>query len=444
MRGGAKRVLVVVAGLLAAAPAALAQPSDEAEARRDALFRQMLANPADLDVAFEYARMAANAGDLEGAISTLERMLIFAPGLARLQLELGVLYFRLGAYDTAESYFAAVAAAPDVPADVLDRVKVFQRSIEANRDASPLSFYSLTGVRWQSNANNATATSDIILNGLPFVLDTDFTAQSDWSFVSSNSLAYSLDLQNQGDTFDFGLSTYSAMYFHLTDLNTQLAEAIAGPTFNLARYDIENTFAGLYAITGGAVLGQQVYFGSLGAGGAARTVFNERTRGIARLEYRYRWYENTSDLPYNNWRTGDEIRASGLVSYLVTSDLVVSGGARLARYDVDADFYSGWEFGFEANATQTFRSPLPALAPDDWAVGANVLYIRRDYDEPDPTINAADAEWDNFVSVTGSLTVPVSEHFAVAPQVQYQNQDSNYPLQQFETWTIFLGLAARF
>jgi tetratricopeptide (TPR) repeat protein len=442
MTGKPSLMLVFVLTLCAATPGVLAQSS--ADARRNALFQDMLANPADLDVAFEYARLAAEAGDLEGAISTLERMLIFAPGLARLQLELGVLYFRLGAYETAESYFAAVMSAPDVPADVLERVKVFRRAIEANRDTNPLSFYSLSGLRWQSNANNATATSDIILNGLPFVLDSEYTAQSDWSFVSSNSLAYSHDLQNQGDTFDFGLATYSAIYFDLTDLNTQLAEAVAGPSFNLARYDIENTFASVYGIAGGALLGQQVYFGSLGAGGAVRTVLNERTRGVGRLEYRHRWYENSSDLPYNDWRTGDEIRAAGFVSYLVTSDLVVSGGARLARQNVDADFYSGWEFGFEASATQTFRSPLPSLASDDWAIGANVLYIRRDYDEPDPTINADDAEWDDYFSATASLTVPVSEHFAMVPQVQYQNQDSNYPLQQFETWTIFVGLAARF
>lgn len=421
---------------------ALSQPS--VEQQRDALFQRMLANPADLDAAFAYAALSANAGDLEGAISTLERMLIFAPGLPRLQLELGVLYFRLGAYDTAESYFAAVLAAPGVPQDVLDRVKVFQKSIEASRNDDPVSFYSLSGIRWQSNANNATGSADIILNGLPFVLDSGFTAQPDWSFVTSNALSYTYDLENQGDTFDFGVSTYSSVYFKLTELNTQIAEAVAGPSFNLGRFDIPNTFAGVYAIAGGAVLGQQVYFGSLGAGGAVRTVFNERARGVARLEYRYRWYENSADLPYNDWRTGDEIRASGYTSYLVAPDLVVSGGVRVARFDVDADFYSGWEYGIEGNATKSFASPIPALVEDDWAIGGNVLYVRRDYDEPDPTINVNDAEWDSYISVTGSLTVPIDEHFAVVPQVQYQNQDSNYPLDQFETWTFFLGLAARF
>ena len=51
----------------------------EIEARREALLKRMLSNPSDLDVAFEYANLSAQVGDYEGAISALERMLIYAP-----------------------------------------------------------------------------------------------------------------------------------------------------------------------------------------------------------------------------------------------------------------------------------------------------------------------------------------------------------------------------
>jgi Flp pilus assembly protein TadD len=50
----------------------------------------MIARPNDLDLAFEYATLSSQAGDYEGAISTLERMLVYAPNTPRLQLELGV------------------------------------------------------------------------------------------------------------------------------------------------------------------------------------------------------------------------------------------------------------------------------------------------------------------------------------------------------------------
>jgi Flp pilus assembly protein TadD len=69
---------------------------NQIEARRQALLHQMLQNPGNLDIAFEYAELSTQVGDYEAAVSTLERMLIYAPGTPRLELELGILYYRLG------------------------------------------------------------------------------------------------------------------------------------------------------------------------------------------------------------------------------------------------------------------------------------------------------------------------------------------------------------
>ena len=96
-----------------AAPKSLAALEEQ---RQGGSLPTMLRDPGDLDVAFEYAAISVQLGDVESAISTLERMLIFSPGLPQLQLELGVLYYRLGAYPQAETYFRAVAANPSVPA----------------------------------------------------------------------------------------------------------------------------------------------------------------------------------------------------------------------------------------------------------------------------------------------------------------------------------------
>jgi Flp pilus assembly protein TadD len=85
------------------------------EAQRQALLRQMIARPNDLDLAYQYAQLSAQVGDYEGAISTLERMLIYAPNTPRLELELGILYYRIGSYEIARSYFATVLADPNVP-----------------------------------------------------------------------------------------------------------------------------------------------------------------------------------------------------------------------------------------------------------------------------------------------------------------------------------------
>ena len=64
------------------------------ELRRESILQQMLARPSDL--VFEYSRLSASAGDYEAAISTMEHMLIYAPSTPRIQLELGILYYRPG------------------------------------------------------------------------------------------------------------------------------------------------------------------------------------------------------------------------------------------------------------------------------------------------------------------------------------------------------------
>src|SRR5689334_913931 len=76
---------VVVAASFATA--AIAEPlsgpeRSNLEAQKAQLFQQMLSNPANLDVTFAYAKVAAQLGDNEAAVAALERMLLFNPDLA--------------------------------------------------------------------------------------------------------------------------------------------------------------------------------------------------------------------------------------------------------------------------------------------------------------------------------------------------------------------------
>src|ERR1700753_1950128 len=80
------------------------------EARKASLFQAMLSNPADLDTTFAYADVSAKLGDNAGGIAALGRMLLFNPKLPRVDLELGALYFRLGSFDVAKTYFDKAAA----------------------------------------------------------------------------------------------------------------------------------------------------------------------------------------------------------------------------------------------------------------------------------------------------------------------------------------------
>ena len=89
-----------------------AKPADQGSwtslrAAYDAAFQATLDNPSDPDVLVKFAELAVEFGDIEGAVSALERLLLIDDDQPEVKLELGVLYFRLGSKEAARMYLEA-------------------------------------------------------------------------------------------------------------------------------------------------------------------------------------------------------------------------------------------------------------------------------------------------------------------------------------------------
>lgn len=99
--------------------------SAEDRAAYDAAFQDSLSRPADPPTLVKFATAAVKVGDLEGAISALERLLLVDGDNPDVQLELGVLYFRLGSLEAARSYLEAVRDSRRASADSKARAASF-------------------------------------------------------------------------------------------------------------------------------------------------------------------------------------------------------------------------------------------------------------------------------------------------------------------------------
>ncbi|HHI82786.1 MAG TPA: hypothetical protein ENJ99_06500 [Rhizobiales bacterium] len=428
-------VLVSTAGA-----AALSQT--EIEQRRQRLFAIMLEQPSNLDVAFEYAALSARAGDLEGAVSTLERMLIFAPGLARIQLELGVLYFRLGSYQTARDYLNAAISGPNTPEEVRKKVKVYLAAIE--KQLKPLIWTASTyvGLRWQSNANQAPETRTVLLNGLPFTLGRNASRKSDFNVFEASQAHIEYDLQSQGDRIEIDYVDYSSWYFDETWLDTVIAEITIGPSFNLDRFGMENSFASVYAIVNGSLLGRKKYYGTLGAGARFVTRPSNRSEIISKVEYRRRWYDNNSDRPRATGRNGAEYRGLVEARYLFSPQLTGAFAGRVTREAVRVNFLDNWEYGGQASLTYTLTPP-PGTPRFPWKVSLTGGYLHRTYDSPDPAINALAKQRDDEFWIGGSLYVPLAKWLTLAPMVEFRRVSSNYKIRDHKAFTATIGLNFR-
>jgi tetratricopeptide (TPR) repeat protein len=418
--------------------------SEETAARRDALLKQMIARPNDLDLAFEYANLSSQAGDYEGAISTLERMLIYAPNTPRLELELGVLYYRIGAYDVARNYFEQALANPNLPPDVAQQIKLYLQQLSLTADPPPFSATIFSAIRWESNANFGPGTQSVTLNGIDFTLDQQSVGREGWSALNIGTLHYSFDLK-QGDKIEFDALAYSAAYFEsaLQDIDLDFFEMTLGPSFNMKRWGVDKSRAFIYAIGDLAYLGYDPYFTAPGVGGRILSFAAERSVLDARLETRWRDFEDNSNLPTNSLRTGAQTRFGATYSYYLTPALVLTTQGYAQREDAKAGFYADWEVAFSAGFAWTFNNPLWAGKYPwtfQWGAGA----IHREYDDPDPTINPLTPETDRVFWTRGALVLPVGATWSLVPQVEYRDQESNYDLRAFDDLTALVGVQKRF
>lgn len=99
----------------------------------DAAFKDSLDNPSDPAVLVKFAKIAVTMGDVEGAISALERLLLIEGDQPEVKLELGVLYYRLGAVDAARAYLEQVRDSELATDDMRQRASTYLSSSETKK-----------------------------------------------------------------------------------------------------------------------------------------------------------------------------------------------------------------------------------------------------------------------------------------------------------------------
>ena len=411
------------------------------ESRRQQLFQRMLGDPSNLDLAFEYAALSEQVGDLEAAISTLERMLVFAPGLPRLQFELGVLYYRLGSWSTAKSYFTTVMEQPVVPDDVRNSIGAYMAQIETREQGSQSFGEVGVGLRYQTNANAGPDSPFIDIGGIEFELDPGALGAADTNGYVTARFHNSMDLAGQGDRFDIDVSAYGALYRNEDQLNTGVIDLKFGPNYNLAAIGIDNARLALHGSVGAAVLSGQPYIASAGFGADYITTLDARTRLTLSADARHEEYFDSDLRPNSSDRTGQRYTGGARIDYMLTPDVALFTLLEATRTAAAVDYLSSWKASASGGVTVSVGSPTGSK--EDWLLTASAGVEREMADANDPMISP-DAEVKNTGFLSAGLIVPVGESFVLNSSVTYSISDSNYDLSNYDNTAVSVGVSKRF
>jgi hypothetical protein len=417
-------------------------PAERAELKSEyeKLFTEVLRQPTNLDLAFKFAAVAARLGNYEAAISTLERMLLLNRDLPRVKLELGVLYFRIGSYSIARTYFEEAIADPKTPDQVKKNVGLYLAQIDKRTARNHFAGSITAGFRYQTNANVGPSSNQVLAFGVPAILNSTFVSEPDWNPFLSTYMTDSYDLYaDRSVTWESTLQGYYAYQLTVHNLNLGFAEVTTGPRFLLTHQQGSELSLHPFAVANVVSLGTSLDFSTFGAGVELDKAFdNDRLLLGAGYTYRYQTFENSAQLPTNSLFTGP-VNILGLTSsYQLTDTIQIGLTGYASDQSAQADFNSNWQYSLAAGISKQYAAPF-GLTQFPWVANLSLRGIWTDYQAADPTVDPNTVREDRELDVTVGNNFGMTQDLSLLLQAQYTDHNSNIPNYRFTDTSVIMG-----
>lgn len=435
---------------LAVMPPAWAQADAPAlkgdlERQYDEAFQEMLRQPANLDVLFRFATVASQTGDLEGAISALERMLLIDGNLPRVRLELGVLYYRLASYEVARTYLEGALKSPNLPADVRGRAEQFMAQVEKQQQRSRFSGEAFLGLRYQSNANLGPATSAVLLFGQAANLNQQAVGAGDWGAVSTVQLRHVYDLGTQDRAaIETNFVAYANRQFQLSAANVSLLDLTTGPRFQAFNGIFEDVTIKPFGAFGAIWVNDSPYYMSYGAGLEGTVLLADGLRNLSTFVWRKHDHTDTSYLPANSQFSGTEFTGNTIFQYQLTPIVTIFASGSAQRYVTLATPWQNYML-LGIGGGMSFRFPDPVLRTGlPWTVSLTVGQQWWQYDAPDPVIDPTTNRTQSDFIGNLTLAIPFDERTTVSFSGGRFARSASLPNYAFVNNNVMFGISWRF
>ncbi len=297
-------------------------------------YQDVLAHPDDVELNYLYAQSQVAAGELRGAASTLERILLVAPDLARVRLLYAVVLFRLDNLSESEREFRTVSKLP-MPESLREEVNQYLEEIELRRRVTRMSGALGFGAQWDSNRNAGPEGNEVLFLDRPFDLVTG-QKQSDFSGLGLASFQVQHDLgYDAGHTLIGGAQIYGQKQVDVTELDLMSISGEAGGLYRAPGLDIQPSLFGSYLNLAG-----ETYVSTVGAGIRASHRFSQKVDLTGRFRADYEFFEKLENSPITDQRTGIRYEGGLGLAWAPLPFLRFDAGAAVVSKDADEVFYS--------------------------------------------------------------------------------------------------------
>ncbi len=211
----------------------------------DVTFEQILASPDDVDLNERYALTMVRQGDLRGAATALERVLLNAPGRVRTRFLYGVVLLRLDDAPDALRQLDEALASPDLPGEVRPDALAYRRAAVSRLRDSHFDARLTLGAGYDSNRNVAPDDSRVLLFGAPATISPGPTADGNFQAVGSVGASYDFDGPH-GDTLFGRFTDYRQDQRVVSLLSLQVYSPQVGATFRTRWADITPSYTYQY------------------------------------------------------------------------------------------------------------------------------------------------------------------------------------------------------
>jgi tetratricopeptide (TPR) repeat protein len=432
--------LWAVGALLATPLAGQAQSVVNSQYRElyDQAFRATYEHPADVAAALNFAKVARLAGDLEGAVGALERVLIYNPDLAVVDLQLGLLYRALGSPDAARVHLQH-ADPTQLSAD--DRALREKTLAELDSELSrhKLAGQAAFGLGYQTNVNAGALGAAQLAGGTPAIFNS-LRARADVDAFGAVTVTHSYDLGDQaGDTWESRMSLYATRQFERHLDNISVAEIETGPRFRFGDSSVPTLRP--YGVGSVFELGGQTYFVSDGGGLNSHVVLSPRWSLDGTVEMRnVSYFQSSLESSAPDYDARQSIGRL-VVAFAPTSPVLITAAVQLLDYAAREAFDTYQEARLAASFTRQFT--IPGLA-QPWAASLYGGPAERQYHSGDPdlpqTMRRQDGEWD----LGGSLAIGLTEQTAFRLTVSQIWANSNIALYEYRNTAVLGSIELRF